>query len=484
MEERYKYLFPYEMVQPGSDILIYGAGTLGQDYLQQMQITHYCNVVGFVDKNYESYPPMAVPVYAPDQVHSLKFDCVVIALRMAASFNEIKRILLEQGVAEKDMIAVFERKYTDAAAGGNVEEKYADTAVSAGSQDGSALPTLAFQKGKMSFAILATGGLGDMIIQKRLMMELVRQVPDCLIDIYNIKTVSFLRYLYQDLPNINAVIPDLGVRYTQNKSRYLFGMTIEACHFLKVDVLDAYRIPSKYSVFVQRMQKLQRECREENVDILTPAHVTLYRRLYQGCSAYTGFGYHGVFDIRDHKVEIPLEEEAGRDFQALGLKEYITVNYGNGDCMDGERVAKTWPRAYFEKFVSLFRKQYPQIQVVQMGAAGAEKIKGCDAYCLGKGFPLVAHILKNALFHLDIEGGLVHMATQLGTKCIVLFGPTVKEYYGYEENINISVGTCHNCWGLYTDVNRCARGMTEPECMYSIQPELVMGYVKAYMECR
>ena len=93
----------------------------------------------------------------------------------------------------------------------------------------------------------------------------------------------------------------------------------------------------------------------------------------------------------------------------------------------------------------------------------------------------MAHVLKNTLFHLDIEGGLVHIATQLGTKCIVLFGPTVKEYYGYEENINISVGTCHNCWGLYTDVNRCARGMAEPECMYSIQPELVMGYVDEYL---
>lgn len=469
MEEKYKYLFPYEKVRPGSDILIYGAGALGQDYLRQMQITGYCNVVGFVDRNHESYPPMAVPVYGPGDIHTLQFDCVVIALRMAASFNEIKRVLLGQGVAEQDMVAVFERKYSDGVSGGSGEE-------------GGSLPAPAFRKGAVPFAVLATGGLGDMVIQKKLIMELIRQVPDCLIDIYNIKATAFLEYLYRDVPNVNAVIPDLGVRYTRNKSSYLLGMTVEACHFLTVDALDARRFPAEYADFAENMRRLCLACMEEKVDIQTPAHVTLYRRLFQGCNAYTGFGYGGIFDIRDKKVEIPLPEDAGAYFRSLGYTDYITVNYGNGDCMDGGMVAKTWPLAYFEEFVSLFGKRYPRIRVVQLGAAGAERIGGCDAYHLGEGFPAVAHILKNARFHLDIEGGLVHIATQLGTKCIVLFGPTVKEYYGYDENINVSVGTCHGCWGLYTDVNRCARGMAQPECMYGITPRLVMEHAAAYLD--
>ena len=100
---------------------------------------------------------------------------------------------------------------------------------------------------------------------------------------------------------------------------------------------------------------------------------------------------------------------------------------------------------------------------------------------MGSDFRLAFYLLKNSIVHIDIEGGLVHIATQLGTKCVVLFGPTIKEYYGYEQNINIQAGGCHNCWGLYSDVNRCARSMEEPECMYSITPELVMGYVDEYM---
>ena len=73
-------------------------------------------------------------------------------------------------------------------------------------------------------------------------------------------------------------------------------------------------------------------------------------------------------------------------------------------------------------------------------------------------------------------------ATQLGTKCIVLFGPTVREYYGYEQNINIQAGNCHNCWGLYSDVNRCARDLKEPECMYAITPDMVMRHLEEYMD--
>lgn len=466
MENNYNYLFPYEKIPMGSDILIYGAGTLGQNYLQQMQITRYCQVLGFVDKNYDQYPPMVIPVYAPNRISTLQFDYIVIALRMSAAFHEIMRILHEQGVDEKQVVAVFERKYT-----GKI---FADDLN---------LP-MALQEDKKEgiyFAILATGGFGDMVIQKRLVMEFIRLVPDCRIDIYNIKSISLLKYLYQGCINIHAVIPDLGARYLQNVSKYALGITIEACHFLKVDHLQEEKFPDKYHFFVEQIKRLERECEDERADISMPPHVTIYRRMIQGCNVYTGFNYHGTFAINDHKVDIPLDEHAGKYVQSLGLNNYITFNYGNGDCMDSSKVAKAWPRHYFEQLISLLKAHYPSLKIIQIGAEGAEKIRGCDMWRLGDEFTIVEHLLKHAIFHLDIEGGLVHLATQLETKCIVLFGPTVKEYYGYDENINIQVGTCHNCWGLYPDVNRCVRGMKEPECMYSIKPELVMEYIQHYL---
>ena len=93
----------------------------------------------------------------------------------------------------------------------------------------------------------------------------------------------------------------------------------------------------------------------------------------------------------------------------------------------------------------------------------------------------MTEILRQSVLHIDIDGGLVHLATHMGTKCIVLFGPTPVSYYGYEENINLKAGNCHECYCLYPETNRCARDMEQPECMYSITPEAVAGAACTYL---
>ena len=81
-----------------------------------------------------------------------------------------------------------------------------------------------------------------------------------------------------------------------------------------------------------------------------------------------------------------------------------------------------------------------------------------------------------------IEGGLVHLATNLGTKCVVLFSPTQPNIYAYPNNINIVYATCNGCYGLYENGYACARGLEKPECMYSITPEMVMEKIAEYID--
>lgn len=469
----YQYLFPYEKIPGGSRIVIYGAGVLGQDYLLQMQITHYCDVVAMADKNYAEYPPMVVPVISPEEIHKRSFDYIVVALRMAAAWNEVKRVLEKEGVKEEQIVCIFERGNKSISV---VRKQETDT--------GLEQEKLAFSKSVLSVALLVTGGLGDMVIQKRLVTEMIRLSPNCLIDFYSIKTVDFLRYLYSDNNNINQVIPDLGSRYAENYQNYTLALTIEACHFIKVDrwaseVLQAKKDMS-YEEFIRCINKLKEETDQEGVGITTPVHLTMIRRAYQGLHAYSGFNYQGAFSIKDKKVSLPLDKEWEPEFRKLQLERYITVNYGNGDCTDGSKVAKSWSKESFERLIACFRRKYPET-VVQIGAGNSERLAGAGKYLLGVDFRLVVHVLKHSLLHIDIEGGLVHIATQLGTKCMVLFGPTVKEYYGYSQNINIQAGNCHGCWGLYSDVNRCARGMEKPECMAQITPELVMEHIDQFM---
>lgn len=87
---------------------------------------------------------------------------------------------------------------------------------------------------------------------------------------------------------------------------------------------------------------------------------------------------------------------------------------------------------------------------------------------------MVKYILKNALFHLDCEGGLVHLATAIGTKCIVLFGPTPLKYYAYPQNVNIHTGVCEGCMDLSDNWPYECINNKRQCCMYSITPEMVM----------
>ena len=197
-EVKYKYLFPYEKIPCHSKILIYGAGSLGQDYYLQLFITKYCEVIGFVDKNYIYYQNSVVQVYSPEEIYKLQFDYIVVALRMKAAFNEIKRVLQYSGVPNEKIVAVFEREYNEI----NIftDESAPDKSVG--------LIEPAYKSDLESIAILATGGYGDMVIQKRLVMEIVKLLPDCGIDIYNIKSLDLLQILYTDIHNVRNIIPD------------------------------------------------------------------------------------------------------------------------------------------------------------------------------------------------------------------------------------------------------------------------------------
>ena len=141
------------------------------------------------DKNYAKYPPMSVPIVAPDAIGSLKYDYVVIAIRVAIAYNEIKRILLEQHVPEERIICIFERTNLPGIwrEGSNYQS------------------VLSLNEKKRSIAFLIVGGRGDYIIQKRFLMEIVKLVPDCKIFLYSIRYTDYLKYLYSDCSNICAV---------------------------------------------------------------------------------------------------------------------------------------------------------------------------------------------------------------------------------------------------------------------------------------
>lgn len=84
-------VFPFWRVKKDTNILIYGAGMVGQDYLKQ--IGEYCHIVGIIDANADAFDDT---VMLPDDgLKKKNYDYVVLAVLDADIANIMKLKVLE-----------------------------------------------------------------------------------------------------------------------------------------------------------------------------------------------------------------------------------------------------------------------------------------------------------------------------------------------------------------------------------------------------
>ena len=92
-----RYLFPYTLIVKGSEVVIYGAGRVGQDYYEQLNHNKYAKVVGWVDKNAKRYSDLEVkPVESLKEIK--KMDYIVIAIVNKKIAENVKNRVLEMGI--------------------------------------------------------------------------------------------------------------------------------------------------------------------------------------------------------------------------------------------------------------------------------------------------------------------------------------------------------------------------------------------------
>lgn len=130
------------------------------------------------------------------------------------------------------------------------------------------------------------------------------------------------------------------------------------------------------------------------------------------------------------------------------------------------------------------KRLIPDLYVVQVGKGAARLIAGTDKVLVDNTtLPELRSLLATSRFHIDNEGGLVHLATTLGTPCCVVFGPTNLAYFGYDENINIRPATCGNCYWITDDwMTRCPRGDDIPVCTRDTSPDTVCKLIAPTIE--
>jgi Glycosyltransferase family 9 (heptosyltransferase) len=161
--------------------------------------------------------------------------------------------------------------------------------------------------------------------------------------------------------------------------------------------------------------------------------------------------------------------------------DYITVHDGHDVNNDHKgRSTKNWDMEAWKAFLRCFQARFPEIKVVQLGGPNSRRIPGVDVDRVGMlGFKDSLAFLAHARLHVDGDSGLVHASRTLGTRSVVIFGPTPPSYFGYPENENIAPNFCGGCWWLKKNwMANCPVGYERVECMDSITPMEVLNRVK------
>ncbi len=453
-----QYIFPYDRIPTKSRVVIYGFGEVGMDYLKQILTTNYCEVVGIIDKKWEDYRDVKCPVYPCTKLREIRFDYVVLAFKTEIHMREVINQIRNQGVDEKKIIiptikevSIYNRDKTEMESMG-----------------------LAYKKTDIAIAVTLKGGIGDCISNAPLIYMLIKELPNCLIDLVGVKNKAFLTFLFCECKNINVI-----TKRIIDEKGYDLSISIIRGNVV-INSINRIKIQDRNAVFLKKLECVKEKNTIEKFDYKIPLFVFWKRFEIKGQDYYSAKTCDGIFKL-DRHVHIPLTKKGKKEFDSLHLKKYVTVCGGNGLSNDLSIVSKAWPKDYFEDLIGMIKREWSNITIVQIGDSNVEKYKNADISYLGKEFESIAWVLKGSLVHIDIDGGMVHLASQLGTKCVVLFGPTSIKYLGYSQNLNLCSGICDVCYGLYNQNYMCARNMEKPECMYSLLPESVMSKLKDYM---
>lgn len=339
------------------------------------------------------------------------------------------------------------------------------------------------EKSTVTIAVNIGHSTGDAIIALAWLKELYKQAE------YNIKidvfaTLQYVRHLFYNKTYINAVYHD---HLFQTAKNYTLKLSIG--YFIHV-------IPTQATYRGQLPAQLR-----EQIDKLN-AFVNQYAQYAYGhhhnpwsrlCSLkkwnrWDALGASRAIDFsRNNRIDLDLHLDAFSVLERHNLEDvpFITLHAGGHEWNypDGTGT-KVWPQRRWNEFCRIFKQQHPKILLVQVGDAHSFAMEGVDLCLKGKTtIDETTILLKQALLHIDEEGGLVHMQHQLNGRSVVLFGPTPVDFYGYAQNVNLVSPVCSNCFWLFEDwFTKCPKGLVEAECMEAITAQSVLNAATRCME--
>ena len=105
-QKKHFFVFPYEKIEKGTRVVIYGAGEVGRDFTAQLRNNGYCKIVAVVDKN----PKPAEGIIIPESLLGLDYEKIVLASANKDNIEGMIGVLKQLGLYEQDKV-FFEEKY-------------------------------------------------------------------------------------------------------------------------------------------------------------------------------------------------------------------------------------------------------------------------------------------------------------------------------------------------------------------------------------
>lgn len=459
-----KRVFPICAINKNSRVILYGAGNNSREMYRQNIILRWCEIIAVVDKNYNQINDYPVEVDNPECISNYEYDYIIITVENPDIRKSIYLYLDELGV-QNDKVIMDIDYFVEQGVCGEIIDRVESTE----------------SNKNLVVGFLPGGVMGDNIISLRLYKEIVSLVPNSEIDVFTCFNV-FPENVFYGQKNLREIIH----RLPKNEDREKYDLIIQSHFEPSLIYCNLSRLEQVAPSFKDNVLKLY-AYQSRDLFMCYPAQymnrIQWDRSKFMGYTCYTLLGSSGAFDIKDYQVDFPLNKSYEKEFRKLNLGEkYITFSYGVSDPLkNGKSQTKMWPKENYEKLISLIKSDVSNIKVIQVDAKFVDKVTGADGYILGENLEVVKYVLKNAICHVDCEGGLVHMATQLGTKCFVVFGPTPVSFFGYDKNVNFIPKSCRECCGIVKDwYTRCYK-YGDARCMRETTAEEVYTEIIHYL---
>lgn len=97
-------LFPFDMVDRGSRVVLFGAGTFGQHVYRRICGCGAVELILWIDERAREYRTLGLNVYDIDALTNVAYDYIFIAILDEEAREEAKSLLLDLGVAESSTV--------------------------------------------------------------------------------------------------------------------------------------------------------------------------------------------------------------------------------------------------------------------------------------------------------------------------------------------------------------------------------------------